>query len=86
MVGFALGNVFMGWAIDKWLLAPGSGFISHAGGRFFLAVRASSITEFVLVQKVVLIGTGCASILGPLISDVSHWFERRRRIAGRHGK
>lgn len=81
MVGFALGNVFMGRAIDRfgyWLPALVSA-VMLAGG-FFLAARASSITEFGIMQGV-LIGTGCASIFGPLIADISHWFERRRGIA-----
>lgn len=81
MAGFALGNVFMGRAIDRygyWLPALVSS-VMLAGG-FFLAARASSITEFGIVQGV-LIGTGCASIFGPLIADISHWFERRRGVA-----
>lgn len=81
MVGFALGNVFMGRAVDRygyWLPALVSS-IMLAGG-FLLAARASSITEFGIVQGV-LIGTGCSAIFGPLIADISHWFDRRRGLA-----
>lgn len=81
MVGFALGNVFMGRAIDRygyWLPALVSS-IMLAGG-FLLAARASSITEFGIIQGV-LIGTGCSAIFGPLIADISHWFDRRRGVA-----
>lgn len=81
MAGFALGNVFMGRAIDRygyWLPTLVSSVMLAAG--FLLAARASSITEFGIVQGV-LIGTGCSSIFGPLIADISHWFERRRGVA-----
>lgn len=81
MVGFALGNVFLGRAIDRygyWLPALVSS-IMLAGG-FLLAARASSIIEFGILQGV-LIGTGCSAIFGPLIADISHWFDRRRGLA-----
>jgi MFS family permease len=81
MVGFAIGNVFTGRAVDRygyWLPTMISS-IMLAGG-FLLAARASSITEFGLLQGV-LIGTGCSAIFGPLIADISHWFDRRRGLA-----
>ncbi len=40
---------------------------------------APSIAVFTLVQA--LIGAGSSTIFGPLMADISHWFERRRGVA-----
>jgi MFS family permease len=81
MVGFAAGNVLVGRAIDRmgyWIpaliaaIALGSGFL--------LASLTTSILQFTLVQGF-LIGVGTSAIFGPLIADISHWFNRRRGVA-----
>ncbi|RJT42072.1 MFS transporter [Mesorhizobium waimense] len=81
MVGFAAGNVLVGRAIDRmgyWIpaliaaIALGSGFL--------LASLTTSILQFTLVQGL-LIGVGTSAIFGPLIADISHWFNRRRGVA-----
>lgn len=80
MVGFAVGNLVMGRAVDRWgaarTLAAAALMIS-AG--FALSAAAPSVG--LLAGAHVLLGLGAAAFFGPLIADVSHWFMRRRGIA-----
>ncbi|MER9941580.1 MFS transporter [Mesorhizobium sp. M0092] len=81
MVGFAAGNVLFGRAIDRvgyWVPALIAAITLGAG--FLLASLTSSILQFTLVQGL-LIGVGSSAIFGPLIADISHWFNRRRGVA-----
>ncbi|WP_165350014.1 MULTISPECIES: MFS transporter [unclassified Mesorhizobium] len=81
MVGFAAGNVLVGRAIDRlgfWIPALVSAMALGAG--FLLASLANSILAFTLAQGL-LIGVGTSAIFGPLIADISHWFNRRRGVA-----
>lgn len=81
MVGFAAGNALVGRAIDRmgyWIPALASALALSAG--FLLASLTTSILVFTLVQGL-LIGVGTSAIFGPLIADVSHWFNRRRGVA-----
>jgi MFS family permease len=80
MAGFAVGNLVMGRAVDRWgaarTLAAAALMIS-AG--FALSAAAPSVA--LLAGAHVLLGLGAAAFFGPLIADVSHWFMRRRGIA-----
>jgi MFS family permease len=81
MVGFAAGNVIVGRAIDRfgyWLPALVTSLALSAG--FLLAATTTSIVQFSRVQGI-LIGLGCSAIFGPLIADISHWFDRHRGLA-----
>ncbi|MBZ9868767.1 MFS transporter [Mesorhizobium sp. CA15] len=81
MVGFAAGNVLVGRAIDRvgyWIPALVSSMALVAG--FALASLSTSIVQFTLAQGL-LIGVGTSAIFGPLIADISHWFNRRRGVA-----
>ncbi|MGX5847509.1 MFS transporter [Mesorhizobium sp. PL10] len=81
MVGFAAGNVLVGRAIDRmgyWIPALISSMALAAG--LLLAAASTSILQFTLAQGV-LIGLGSSVIFGPLIADISHWFNRRRGVA-----
>jgi MFS family permease len=80
MIGFALGNVLVGRAIDRigyWIPALIASVVLAAG--FVLASMAVSITQFTIIHAV--IGAGSSIIFGPLMADISHWFERRRGVA-----
>jgi MFS family permease len=55
------------------------GTIALACG-YVAAGLARSLPAFALAQGA-LIGFGSAASSGPLIADISHWFERRRGIA-----
>jgi MFS family permease len=81
MLGFALGNVMLGRFIDR------TGFMLPAlvssvalGLGFLLAAVSGSIVQFAAVQGL-LIGLGSAVTFGPLIADISHWFDKRRGVA-----
>lgn len=81
MVGFAAGNVLVGRAIDRmgyWIPALLSSIALAAG--LLLAALSTSILQFTLAQGL-LIGVGTSVIFGPLIADISHWFNRRRGVA-----
>jgi len=81
MVGFALGNVLIGRAIDRhgfWRPALATAVLLGAG--FLLAAASQSILQFTLIQGA-MIGLGAAAIFGPAIADISHWFIRRRGVA-----
>jgi len=79
-IGFGLGGIVLGrfadrrgivWPVTCGALALGAGYV--------LSARADSITQFALAQG--LIGLGASATFGPLMSDMSHWFARRRGIA-----
>ncbi|MCC5987186.1 MAG: MFS transporter [Pararhodobacter sp.] len=80
MLGFALGNLLIGRAVDrhgvsKVLAAAALG----SGAGYLLAAASPSIALLALAQFV--IGLGTAAFFGPLIADISLWFRRRRGIA-----
>ena len=82
MVGFGLGGILMGRLTDRTGIATtiavgavllGLGYVS--------AGLSSSLWQFVAAQGVLIGMLGSSATLGPLIADVSHWFDRRRGIA-----
>ncbi|AKI03189.1 sugar phosphate permease [Hoeflea sp. IMCC20628] len=80
MVGFALGNLVIGRAVDRYgvTVALIGSAIAMATG-FALAAVSNSIVMLSAMQFI--IGFGSAAGFGPLIADISHWFHRRRGIA-----
>jgi len=80
MIGFALGNVFIGRFVDRaGILLP---MFAAAGSLlvgYILAALSPSIWLFAVAQG--LVGFGASATFGPLIADVSHWFVRRRGVA-----
>ncbi|HTV71499.1 MAG TPA: MFS transporter [Rhizobiaceae bacterium] len=81
MLGFAFGNAVVGRAVDRWsywIAALVSAIVLSSG--FAIASLTTSVFQFALVQGV-MIGAGSAAGFGPLIADISHWFEKRRGIA-----
>ncbi|MDG1470185.1 MAG: MFS transporter [Ascidiaceihabitans sp.] len=80
MIGFALGNFFIGRAVDRFgvsLCLIGAAVGVSLG--MMLAVISTSIAMISLAQ--LLVGFASAVGFGPLIADISHWFMRRRGIA-----
>ena len=80
MIGFALGNFYLGRAVDRFgvtlsLIFAALAIMMGLG----LAVLAHSIAMLSLAQ--LIIGFASAVGFGPLIADISHWFVRRRGIA-----
>jgi MFS family permease len=81
MLGFAFGNVMLGRFIDRMgYMIPALVSALAMGIGFVLASLSPSIGILTAVQGL-LIGIGSASTFGPLIADISHWFDKRRGIA-----
>lgn len=80
MVGFALGNLLIGRAVDRFGVSralAGAALLSGAG--HVAAAVSPSMLTLSLAQGI--IGFGTAAFFGPLLADVSLWFRRRRGIA-----
>tara|TARA_R110002073_G_scaffold11117_8_gene51340 strand:- start:12553 stop:13770 length:1218 start_codon:yes stop_codon:yes gene_type:complete len=80
MIGFALGNLLIGRAVDRFGVAralAGAALVSGAG--YVAAALSPSMLLLSVAQGI--IGFGTAAFFGPLIADVSLWFRRRRGIA-----
>jgi MFS family permease len=81
VLGLGAGGVLMGRAVDRFgvvrplIVAVGALTLGYIGSAF-----ATSLWQFAAMQGL-LIGIGCSATFGPLIADVSHWFEQRRGIA-----
>ncbi|MBT5456521.1 MAG: MFS transporter [Rhodospirillaceae bacterium] len=81
MFGFAFGNLVGGRYVDRLGIVPPVIAAALALGLgFTLAAQADSIWLFSTIHGV-LIGVGTAICFGPLLANISHWFERRRGIA-----
>jgi MFS family permease len=81
MIGFAAGNVVVGYAVDRigyWI--PAIAASAALGLGLILASLSGSITQFSLAHGI-LVGLGSSAMFGPLIADISHWFRRRRGLA-----
>lgn len=80
MVGFGLGNYLLGHAVDRFGATRSvvlAAIVTAVG--YGLATLSQSILMLSLVQF--LVGLASAVGFGPLISDISHWFVRKRGIA-----
>jgi MFS family permease len=80
MIGFAFGGIVMGRLLDRFsILIPAiSGTLLTIVG-FVAAGYSPNI--WVLDVAHLVIGFGCSGTFGPIVSDMSHWFRRRRGIA-----
>jgi MFS family permease len=80
MIGFAVGNLTLGPAVDRYGITPvlaAAAAIQAAG--FALAALAASPLMVTLLH--VFLGIGASAAFAPLIADVSQWFLRRRGVA-----
>ncbi len=82
MIGFALGGLLMGKLSDKFgiVMPMVFGALMLALG-FFLAAWSPNYWVYVFAQAVPIGFLGCAPTFGPLVADVSLWFQKRRGIA-----
>lgn len=81
MVGFAFGNLLIGRLVDRIGIVP---VLIAAALSLALGFAGSAMTHSFAVFSLLhgfFIGTGSAACFGPLIADVSHWFNKRRGIA-----
>jgi MFS family permease len=80
MLGFAGGGVLMGRLADRFGIAVPLGIGTLALSAGYLAAAWSPSLWLVALAHG-LIGIGCSASFGPMMTDISHWFERRRGIA-----
>jgi MFS family permease len=81
MIGFALGGVLMGRLADRFGIMVPMFIGSIMLGLGFITSALSPTYWMYVVAQAFLIGLGCATIFGPLVADVSLWFQKRRGIA-----
>jgi MFS family permease len=82
MVGYGCGNVIMGKIADRYgILVPAFiGSLCLPLG-LFLASGTDSIFWFCLTQMLLCGLLGAGFSFGPLVADISHWFNARRGLA-----
>jgi len=80
MIGFALGNYYIGRAVDRFGVAAS---LIGAGALIAVATFGAAFAPNIAVLSAlqILIGFGTAASFGPLIADASQWFLKRRGIA-----
>jgi MFS family permease len=80
MIGFGAGGIVMGRLADKFgVVRPLLiGAVALVAG-YLLSAFATNIWQFALAQG--LLGFGASGSFGPIMTDISHWFEKRRGIA-----
>ena len=80
MIGFGVGGVVMGRLADRFgVVRPLLiGMVALVAG-YVLSAFATNVWLFALAQT--LIGFGASGSFGPIMTDISHWFEKRRGIA-----
>jgi MFS family permease len=80
MIGFGAGGIVLGRLADKFgVVRPLLiGAIALVAG-YVLSAFATNIWQFALAQG--LLGFGASGSFGPIMTDISHWFEKRRGIA-----
>ena len=82
MVGFGFGGILMGRLSDRYgVTRPLAGATLALALGYVLAGLAPSLFTYALAQGVLIGFLGSSAFFGPLLADVSHWFERRRGLA-----
>ncbi len=80
MIGFAFGGVAMGQLADRvGIVLPAIIGTILLGVGYIAAGYAPNI--WILNAVFAVIGAGASGTFGPIISDMSHWFRKRRGIA-----
>src|SRR3546814_7695258 len=82
MLGFAVGGIMMGRLADRFgILVPLRGGTVALALGYFAAGQATSLWQYAIAHGVLIGLHGSSATFGPIISDVSLWFVRRRGIA-----
>jgi MFS family permease len=80
MLGFGLGGVATGKVTDRFGIVVAIALsITFLGLGFVAAGLSTTLWQFIVVY--LLIGLGASASFGPLMAEVSHWFERYRGLA-----
>ena len=80
MLGFGIGGIAMGRVTDR--LGIGRALmigIAALSAGYVLAGLSLSLWQFTLIHF--LVGFGASATFGPMMAEVSHWFEKRRALA-----
>ncbi|MEP6149165.1 MAG: MFS transporter, partial [Nisaea sp.] len=82
MIGFAVGGILMGRMADRFgIVVPlRFGAVALALG-YALSSQAETLWQFAMLQGLLIGMLGSSASFGPVISDITHWFRRRRGIA-----
>ncbi len=81
MICFGLGNLIVGKLVDRiGITLPLFVSIALVTGGYYLSTLATDFWTFALIQGL-MIGFGTSVLFGPLMTDISHWFDRRLGIA-----
>jgi MFS family permease len=82
MVGFGLGGIVMGRLSDRHGVArPLFGATLALATGYVIAGLAPTLFTYALAQGLLIGFLGSSATFGPLLADISHWFERRRGLA-----
>jgi MFS family permease len=82
MVGFGLGGIMMGRLSDRYgVTRPLIGATVALAAGYVLAGLAPTLFTYALAQGLLIGFLGSSATFGPLLADISHWFERRRGLA-----
>lgn len=82
MIGFGIGNVTLGKVMDRsgLMLLALVAAVSLPCGLYFASL-AQDLMTFCLILAVMCGFLGGAFAFGPLVADISQWFDRRRGLA-----
>ena len=82
MIGFAFGGIIMGRMADRFgIMVPMIISTLMLGLGFVAAAYAPNYWSFVAAQAAIIGLLGVATTFGPLVADVSLWFNKNRGIA-----
>jgi MFS family permease len=80
MLGFGLGGIVLGRLADRsGVVLPVIVGAVAIGAGYVAAGLSANLWQFALAYG--LVGLGSSATFGPLMTDISHWFARRRGIA-----
>jgi MFS family permease len=80
MVGFGIGGMLVGRLVDRFgILLPIMATSVLLGLGYLAAGHTSNLWQLAAAHA--LIGIGSSGAFGPLLTDISHWFDRRRGVA-----
>jgi MFS family permease len=82
MLGFAVGGILMGKLADRFgIIVPMLFGTIMLGAGFFIAAAAPNYWVFVFAQGAIIGLLGVSTTFGPLVAEISLWFQKRRGIA-----
>ena len=82
MLGFGVGGILMGRLSDRYgVRLPLIGATCALALGYTVASMSSSLIMYAIAQGLLIGMLGSSASFGPLLADISHWFERRRGLA-----